>query len=80
MVKISKPISVTLDNAKRPELILDKEDIQLMKDLIQELEPFHTITNMLCINTQYSSNKYWPMMVFIEGMLEQGIDVDFFLC
>ena len=78
MVKISKPLNVTLDNAKRPELILDKEDIQLMKDLIQELEPFHNITNMLCTNTQYSFNNYWPMKLLIEKMLSKPVAVDKF--
>ena len=47
MVDIHKPLNVTLDKADRQELVLDKEDIELMKDLIQELEPFHSITIML---------------------------------
>ena len=46
-----------------------------MKDLIQELEPFHTITNMLCPNTQYSFNNYWPMKLLIENMLSEPVDV-----
>ena len=46
-----------------------------MKDLIKELEQFHTITNMLCTNTQYSFNNYWPMKVLIENMLSRTVDV-----
>ena len=75
MVKIHKPLNVTLDKADRQELVLDKEDIELMKDLIQELEPFHTITNMLCTNTQYSFSSYWPMKLLIENMLSKPVDV-----
>ena len=51
-------------------------DIYLLKDLILELKQFHSITNMLCTNTQFSFNNYWPMKVLIENMLSKGVDED----
>ena len=76
MVKVSTALNVTLGEAEKPDLLLDKMDIYLLKDLILELKEFHSITNMLCTNTQFSFNNYWPMKVLIENMLSREVDVN----
>ena len=69
MVKISEPLNAAMKQAGEQELVLDKLDLMLLNDVIAELEQFDNITNMLCSNTQYTFNNYWPMKVLIEGTL-----------
>ena len=63
-----------MKQAGKQELVLYPLDLMLLKDLIAELEMFDNITNMLCSNTLYTFDNYWPMKVLIEGTL--ALDVD----
>ena len=48
MLKISEPLNVAMKQAGKQELVLDKLDLMLLKDLIAELEIFDNITN-ICV-------------------------------
>ena len=63
-----------MKQAGKQELVLDKLDLMLLNDVIAQLEQFNNITNMLCSNTQYTFNNYWPMKVLIEGTLAKDVD------
>ena len=75
LVKVSIPLNATLHQAEKNDLMLDNMDLNLLKDLIVELQEFKTITNMLCTNTQFSFNNYWPMKELIESMLARDVDI-----
>ena len=75
MVKISEPLNAAMKEAGRHELVLDQLDLMLLEDLIAELEMFDNITNMLCSNTLYTFDNYWPMKVLIEETLALDVDV-----
>ena len=74
MVKISEPLNAAMKQAGKQELVLYPLDLMLLKDIIAELEMFDNITNMLCSNTLYTFDNYWPMKVLIEETL--ALDVD----
>ena len=75
MSKIWDALNATLVIAKKTDLVLTQDDINLMGDLIKELEPFHTITNLLCTNTKYSFNNYLPMKEVILNLLNKKVDL-----
>merc|ERR1712082_2264 len=66
MVKIFEPLNTAMKQAWKQELVLYPLDLMLLKDLIAELEMFDNITNILCSNTLYTFDNYWPMKVLIE--------------
>ena len=74
MVKISEPLNAAMKQAGKPELVLSQLDLMLLKDLIAELELFEDVTNLLCSNTQYTFNSYWPMKVLIERTLADDVN------
>ena len=74
MVKISEPLNAAMKQAGKQELVLYPLDLMLLKDIIAELEMFDNITNMLCSNTLYTFDNYWPMKVLLEETL--ALDVD----
>ena len=53
---------------------MDRSDIALLEEFIQELQPFRTITNMLCTNTNFSFNNYLPVKEYIGKWLEGDVD------
>ena len=59
---------------KKTELMLDKQEIFLIEDIVQDLKPFRDITNMLSSNTTFTLNNFWPMKEYIEDMLDTAVD------
>ena len=73
LLKVHTPLNVAL--VGKPDLMLDKMDILLLEDVIQELREFRNITNMLCSNTNFTFNNLWPMKEYIEDMLNKEVDM-----
>ena len=74
LLKIHTPLNAALHG--KPDLLLDRMDILLLEDVIQELTPFRSITNMLCSNTNFTLNNLWPMKEYIEDMLDKEVDIE----
>ena len=56
--------------------MLDRQEILLIEDIVEELKPFRSITNMLCSNTTFTLNNLWPMKEYIEDMLGKEVDIE----
>jgi len=72
LLQIQTQLNVAL--YEKPQLLLDKDEILLIEDIVEELKPFRSITNMLCSNTTFTWNKLWPMKEYIEDMLDKAVD------
>ena len=69
-------IDATMHEAKRPDLLLDKSELSLLSDLIEELKPFRNVTNMLCSNTRYTFNYYLTSKTYIEELLSKDANLE----
>ena len=75
MTKIKEALNATFVEAEKPDLLLTQDETNLMDALIKELEPFETITNMVCTNKTFSFNHYLPMKDIILDLLNQDVDL-----
>jgi len=72
VLKIHSPLNAAFIEKK--DLLLDKHEILLIEDIVQELKPFRSITNKLSSNTSFNLNNFWPMKEYIENMLDMAVD------
>ena len=72
LLKIHTPLNAAL--IEKTDLMLDKQEIFLIEDIVQELKPFRSITNMLSSNTSFTLNNFWPMKEYIENMLDMAVN------
>ena len=73
--KVYPSLQSTLSEVNRVDLLLDEYQLLLLKDVVNQLEPFRMLTNMLCANTCFTINHYLLMKKLLTAKLEKEVEI-----
>ena len=75
ILKLWPSLQATLTEVRRTDLLLDHSRIELLQDVVNQLEPFYDLTNMLCSNTSFAFNHYLPMKKDLYAELKKDVEI-----